>query len=524
MSSLWTVERLLTSPNGFGLVTASPLQRACCRIIDGLPLGELAECQEVRTAVGDVDALPVGAPPAEVVLLGAVRSAKSMMAAAAAVRATQTCDVSALRPGEIPRVPIVSIKMDLGEVIRAHIVGMLGAQPMLGALLRGKPTSDTIVLRHPSGRPIEITLVPLDRAAGSLVGRWLASVIFDEAPRMIGAADGVRNLTDARTASIGRLLPGAQILDVGSPWAPFGPIYKLVREHWGKPSERIVVIRGIGPAMNPSWWTPERCEKLRRSDPTAYRTDVLGEFAEPESALFSVTELDACTREGALELEPAPGRRYTAAIDPATRGNSWPLVIGHSERLEGGRRRFVIDLARQWTGRRGAPLSPGAVLGEIAEVCGPYGVRVLHTDQFAADALRDLARPHGLSLRDVAITSERKLDMYEDLRTFAGAGQLELPPHDDVRADLMSVTKRVTQTGLTIQLPSTSDGRHADYAAAVALCVRSMARMAGMGGKSGGNRDIAAQLGTTDGTLDIDERRGVVRWGRGDTGRSFGGF
>src|SRR5438552_3658153 len=59
------LERLLMSPAAFGLTTASSLQRAVCRIIDGLPLGELATCAEVRAAIGDVDALP-SSPPAEV--------------------------------------------------------------------------------------------------------------------------------------------------------------------------------------------------------------------------------------------------------------------------------------------------------------------------------------------------------------------------------------------------------------------------------------------------------------------------
>ena len=49
------LERLLMSPAAFGLTTASPLQRAVCRIIDGLPLGDLASCAEVRAAVERTD-------------------------------------------------------------------------------------------------------------------------------------------------------------------------------------------------------------------------------------------------------------------------------------------------------------------------------------------------------------------------------------------------------------------------------------------------------------------------------------
>ncbi len=38
-------------------------------------------------------------------------------------------------------------------------------------------------------------------------------------------------------------------------------------------------------------------------------------------------------------------------------------------------------------------------------------------------------------------------------------------------ADLLSLRKRVTQSGISIELPRTADGRHADYAPSIALAV-----------------------------------------------------
>jgi hypothetical protein len=175
------LERLLISPAAFGLTTASPLQRAVCRIIDGLPLEALSSCAEVRAAVGDIAMLP-NAPPAEVLLLSGIRAAKSLIAAATAVRASQTCDLSGLGAGETPRVSVVSLTTDLAKVVFDHIVGNVLARPALKALLIGEPTSDIIVLRHPSGRPVEIKVVAGARAGASLVARWSAGCIFD-APR-----------------------------------------------------------------------------------------------------------------------------------------------------------------------------------------------------------------------------------------------------------------------------------------------------------------------------------------------------
>lgn len=461
------LESLLTSPSSFGLITASPLQRAVCRIIDGVPLAELAESPEVKAAIGDIGALPPGRP-SEVLILSGIRSAKSMIAAATAIRASQTCDLSALGAGETARVSVISLTTDLAHVVFSHIVGNVLARPALRALLIGDPTADAVVLRHPSGRPVEIKVVAGARAGASLVARWSAGCIFDEAPRMVGQEDGVVNYDDCHAAVIGRLLPGAQIISIGSPWAPFGPIYDRVFERQGKPGPDLVVIRAPAHHMNPVTWTPERIEELRQKNPAVFRTDILGEFSDPEASLFSSAELEAITREGPAILAYVPGQDYGAAMDPATRGNAWTLSLVTKQR-DGTKVKTAIVLARQWVGSKVSPLSPDRVLSEIAALCKLYRIEVVTTDQFAADALRDIAERYGIVLRVETITAQRKIDIYQDLQTKIAEQSIELPPDSLVRADLLSVRKRITQNGISIELPKTSDGRHADFAPSVAL-------------------------------------------------------
>jgi hypothetical protein len=466
-----TLEQLLTSPKAFGLTTASPMQRAVCRIADGLPLGELASCAEVIAAVGSVADLPSEMPRA-MLLLSAIRTAKSLIASVVSVRSTQIVDVSGLGPGETPRVSVLSLTTDLGRVVFDHIVGTVMSKPLLKALLVGEPTADTITLRHPTGKPIEIKVVAGARAGASLVARWSAGVVFDEAPRMLGEDDGVVNFDDARRAVLGRLLPGAQLVAIGSPWAPRGPIYEMVQEHWRKPSRELVVIRAPGPVMNPVWWTPERVERLRVSDEQTYRTDVLGEFADPESSLFASSEIEAATRAAPLVLEPEDGHSYRAAIDPATRGNSFALVIVTSKRVAGRvTPRRSVAMVRQWTGSKTSPLSPDAVLREIAGICKRYGVDYAYTDQWSADALRDIALRYDLSLIERPVTATNKVAMFEDMRTRIADGDVELPPDPQLRADLLSIRKRVTTNGIAIELPRTGDGRHADTCPALALAL-----------------------------------------------------
>jgi len=476
-----SLEELFTSADYFGVTTATPLQRAICRLADGVPLEELATHPHVLSALGNwLDGSQNWSgesfgKPRELVLLAGTRSGKTRLSVAQAVRMALTCDTRGLKPGEIPRVPIVSLTIDLANEAFRQLSGTCIERPKLRKLLIEEPTAGRVLLRHPSGRPVEIMVSAGKRAGSSLVARWLAGAIFDEAPRMYGSEDGhVVHLDDSLAAIQSRLLPGAQIVEIGSPWAPLGPIYKKVIEHHGHPTERIAVIRAQGPWLNPYWWTPERIESLRASpkaeDQLSYRVDCLAEFSDPESGLIASAELDACTRKRELVL---PSRRpdgvsYAAAIDPAARMNAWTLVVKHRERGVD-----VIDFVRQWHRPPGGEaLDPDKVLGEIAAALAPYGVTLVATDKWQVDTLKSLARRHGLQLIEYDYVGQEVAELYLDMAAKIAQKLVELPPDPELRADLLSARRRVTQTGMVIDLPVSGNGRHSDYVPSLARVLR----------------------------------------------------
>lgn len=475
------LEHLLTHAKGFALETATPLQRAICRASDGVPLGKLWYEQEVRDAFGGVP--PPEKAPKILAVLAAIRSGKTLVGAAKAVQASQTVSLEIGRLkghvvrvglGDQIRIPFLSTGKDQATQGFAHLRNNVVARPTLQKYLIGDPLTESLNLRHPSGKAIEVQVSAMAKAGASLISRWLASVIFDEAPRMVGSDDGVVSLDDAMTASAGRILPGGQTLLIGSPWAPFGPVYDLVQKYWGAPTEDVVIIRAPGPAMNPIYWTPERCEELQRRDPRAYRTDVLAEFADPEEALFSSVVVEECTREGNRELPWVPEHFYVAAMDPATRGNAWTLVLLECTGLggwSGAQPTFRVALARQWIGNKAKPLSSSGTLKEIAAILQAYGLTTAWSDQYAADQLRELASQCGLDLIPFTVTADNRLKMAENINLHLKEGRLELPPDPQVRADLLQCRRRVTQNGVTLVLPKTGDGRHCDYVPALGLAM-----------------------------------------------------
>lgn len=453
-----SLERLLTSPSGFGLTGASDLQRAICRASEGRALGEL----DTPAILARLSTAPACAP-SEVVLLAGIRTGKSLIAGAKAVQSSQTCDMSKLGPGEIPRVSVVSTVKDNADVILNHIVGNISSKPSLKRLLLEPPTGDSVLLRHPSGRPVEIKVVAGSRAGHTLVSRWSAGVIFDEAPRMIGAGDGVVNLDDCRSAVLGRMLEGAQIWYIGSPWAPFGPVWEMVQA----PGPGMLVIRAPAYEMWPAHWTRERCEALKAADPTVHRTDVEAEFADPETALLSSIDIDACTRKGDAHVPPHPRNDYIAVIDPATRGNAWTFAIVTRDQ----RGKLVVCWNQEWIGSKVVPLKPRAVFQEMAPKCKEYGIDEVWSDSWSIDALADIAEEEGLTVLARKAGTEVTWNRYRSFAAWLSDGMVELPPDNVMRGDLLAIKKRVTQTGTTIVLPKTTNGRHCDYAPLLPLAM-----------------------------------------------------
>lgn len=452
-----SLEYKLTDRYGFGLATASPLQLAVCRLVDGLPLGDVASHPDVVQAIGDTSGLGTSRPR-EVYLVSGIRTGKSLIAACGAFHMAVTCDVSRLRPGEIPRVSVVSLKKDLADVILNHLVGSIKASPLLSRFLVGDPGAEGIVVRHPSGMPVEICVVAGSRAGSSLVARWSAGVVFDEAPRMVGGDEGVVNFDDMRQAVLLRLLPGCQLWAIGSPWTPYGPIYEVVTKGLGQPTEQRVVVKAPAFAMNSFYWTPEKCAEAKAADPDAYKTDVLAEFASPEEAMFSSESLDRCIRKLPLTLPRKPGCTYFAAMDPATRGNGWTLAIATRD---GGK--TVVVRTAEWVGSRDQPLDPGDVLQEAATICSEYGVTTVHSDQVMGDALVRLARERGLTLFQWTYQQAEKAKKYLAIRTNLDLGLIELPNAPHLRTDMLHIRKKVTPGGISVVLPMTSDGRHCDW-------------------------------------------------------------
>jgi len=466
-----SLEELLTSEFGFGLKTATPVQRAVCWIIqNGTIPDRLWDSLHVQQSFGGIR--PEKFQP-EILLLCGIRSAKTLICAAACVWLALTVNLTAasglsMRKGERPAVFFVSRNMENAREAMNYVVGALQGSFFLRGFMVGKPKADSVVLQHPSGTHIVIRVVAMSTTGVTLVSRWCVSVLFDEAPRMASEDEGKVNLKEQVQAVRARVLKGGVIFFVGSPYGAKGYVYDLFSRHWQKPGAPVTIVRARGSHMNPVYWNPAFCAELQARDQDTFRTDEMAEFRDPEEQLYSVITLEQMFRRRELVIPYDPEKRYAAAMDPGESNNAWTFGIVETP----DNRRFTCVYACEWRGSKTEPLSPKRVLTEVAAICAGYRVETVLSDQFMASALVDIGRDVGIGISPVKWTGENKTKFHLAMHARALEGQLDLPPIPEMRQDFIYLKRRLMTSGdARILLTETADGRHCDYASLLAaLC------------------------------------------------------
>lgn len=482
-----TTEALFCSPLAFGAgIYASggrptPVQRAICRAADGLPLGDLANDPAVLRSFGGEEAilrLP-NEPPKELFCVCCIRGGKSLLAACIAFKIALTIDMSFMGKGEVGRVSLVATDKDKAGACFSHLMIALELEGgILGQFLvkTPKPTTERVRIRRLDGRVVEIVVAAGKRAGASLISRWTLAAVFDEAARLVGSSSGgVVNFADMRSGVIGRLslVRGAQLVVVTSPWIAEGPVYEAVRDHHGRPTKYMVVVRAPGPDMNPSVWTPEAVEEMR-GDPSKeqeFQSDALGNFVNIESGWLIDQDIEkSLNGRTADTLEPADGVYYVAAMDAGLKGNSWTLVIlGVIPDNDPGRTKYFVALTWQATGSRANPLNVEETLGRIRRLVREFAVTDVWTDSWGSEFIRQAGDTVGVNIRVDDDTTAEKDQRHIMLKATMLAGHFEGSPETAWRADMISARIRRTPNGEKLELPLTRDGRHADYVPATLL-------------------------------------------------------
>lgn len=358
-------------------------------------------------------------------------------------------------PGDVGTVAIISTRRDEAAKRLRTITAILDALGVAHRPLSGSALGVELV-----GRPIAFQVFAASIAGVS--GFTAVFVLCDEVAKWLDSDTGANPATEVLASARPTMAtqPNARIVLSSSPMGMLDAHYDAYEA--GDDAFQLT-------AYAPTWEAnPTLSEAdtrlLERDESTWLREYAAVPQAEVESALLTEMLVDRATREGPADLPREPGHYYAATIDPATRGNAWTLAVA----TRGPDRVRRVVLCREWRGTASAPLVPTDVFVEIRELLKPYGLTWLTSDQYAGDALKDIARKAGLTLSLEPWTQSNKREAYEGLRSMLLDEELELPPDLSVKLDLLGIRKKLTRNGVTYEL-ATQGARHSDYAPAIAL-------------------------------------------------------
>lgn len=386
-----------------------------------------------------------------------------LVAVVAAFEATVNADrhLAAVPPGEEVEIVIVATSQDQARRTHRYIRAFL-RRPELAHLVEGT-TDDEIRLRN----GMLIVTVPCN--AGSARGRSAAVVILDEAAWFSGKDASPLDVGALWSALVpaSAMFPHRKILVTSTPRLAVGWFYDTCAlaaagkfgmvEFWATAAQ-------ANPKTDPAFLAAER-----EKDPVNYLREYEARFeAAISAALDAELVRSAIVPRG--DLPPVRGVSYLAALDAGFSGDRTALVIGHRD----ADRRIVIDLVKAWQGSNRQPLPVEQTIGEVTELLGQYGRAPVAIDQFAAEPIAQAFARRGVGVLRRPWSNDSKLDALAALREELFGGRVELPTHQGLVGELITLEQRALPSGRPrIAAPGRD---HDDYATALMALVAELRR------------------------------------------------
>ncbi len=365
-----------------------------------------------------------------------------------------------------------------GERHFAIVLSRLKEEAAKGLEIIGAWLTLLDVAHHPAGDVIELEDLPrgirVVAASVAATSGWRSFFVGrDERGKwqIAGVDERDGDEIDTSSAAMTATHARAPIVTLGSAWLTLGAFHETIAA--GSTKTRIV----LGPT--PTWIaaphiTEEDCRR-KEPDPRKFAREYAAIATDAhDEAMYPAELVTRSQRANAGDVAFEKGVPYTAAMDPSLGRNAFTFVIAGARLVDGESKASVV-LHREWRAPRGSTLDLAAVLASIAAHCASYGIDEVRTDQFHGESLALLADKMRLGIRVLVDkpTAAERLARYEGLLVRFLDEAIELPRDSVVRGDLLAVRRRVTKTSeaFTIHMATTADGRHADFAPAIALAL-----------------------------------------------------
>lgn len=295
---------------------------------------------------------------------------------------------AALAKGEIGYVFLIAQNKDQARVALNYIRAAFEESPVLRSLV-DEVTQEVVRLKN------NITISVAAASFRSTRGRSLVAVIADEISfwRTDESSQPDREILRALRPAL--LLTKGPIIGISSPYAKRGVLYERFRDHYAKPSDDVLVIRGDVRTLNPVA-DDDEIERMRLDDPEAAVSELDGHFRGDLSGFIDEAVLRANVEVGVKHRPFQPAHRYIAGVDVSGgQHDSFVLAISHKEG-----ERIVLDFVKEWE----SPFDTTVVVEEAAALMKAYRTSVAYGDSYGAQWVVSQFKLHDISYKSAEMS------------------------------------------------------------------------------------------------------------------------
>ena len=318
-----------------------------------------------------------------------------------------------------------------------YVKGLIDDSPVIAAEVADQ-TRETITFRHRVQLEVHTTSFRSTR------GYSYAAVVLDELAYMRDEFSATPDIELVRAVRPGLANLGGRLLGLSSPHSRRGHLYAMYQQHYGKPSD-VLVIQAGGPVLNPTI-NQAVIDRARAEDPVAARSEWDAQFREDISQWLADELLEAA-REGRTG-----GKKKTpvAFVDMSGgRHDASCLGIAHAEDIaEPAQRsppRLVLDVLEHVK----APHEPSVVVDRFCRILKDRHISKVVGDRYGAEWVSSAFEKHGISYESSELDkssiymevlpafAERRVTLIDDKRLITELRMLERKPRTGGKADVV---------------------------------------------------------------------------------------
>jgi hypothetical protein len=352
-----------------------------------------------------------------------------------------------LRPGETATVLCLAVDRVQAKIVLRYTKAYFERVKLLAGLVT-RETADGLDLSTGA----ELTVMTSNFR--SVRGRSVACAILDELAywRSEESASPDSETYSALVPGLATI-PGSMIVGISSPYRRAGLLYEKWRDCYGKPDDRVLVVRGPSRTFNPTLDQREVDEAMAR-DPAKARAEWLAEWRDDIAAFLSRELIESAVDNGVSVRPPLPGVAYKAFCDPSGGvSDAFTMAVSHAEG-EAVILDCIVEIA--------APFNPTSATGNIAKTLKEYGLTSVVGDRYAASWTIDAFAKCGIRYTH---SDRDRSAIYADVLPLFTSGRAHLLDNQRLVGQLANLERRTTSTGRDkIDHPN---GLHDDVANAV---------------------------------------------------------